>query len=255
MKILLLSDLHLEFGLISIPKIECDVVVLGGDIGVGTMGVEWAERTFPSTPTLYICGNHEFYGRQLDATLDEIRAAAERTANVRLLEQEEIVIEGVRFVAATLWTDFALFGCTNIDHAMERARTSMSDYFTITTREEATGRVRRLRPADTAKMHRATVRWLRGALRRYHAGKTVVVTHHAPHWRSVHDQYVNDELTPAFVTHLEHLMGPDVAVWFHGHTHDSFSYEERGTRVYCNPRGYEQHELNPDFKADFVVEV
>jgi Icc-related predicted phosphoesterase len=46
-----------------------------------------------------------------------------------------------------------------------------------------------------------------------------------------------------------------VALWIHGHTHESMDYTLAGTRVVCNPRGYLPDEPNPGFEAGFVVEL
>ena len=88
------------------------------------------------------------------------------------------------------------------------------------------------------------------------AGKTVVVTHHAPSSQSVHPRYARDLLTPAFASNLENLVdGNRVALWIHGHMHESFGYEVYGTRVVCNPRGYAPKALNPNFRPDLAVEI
>ncbi len=45
MKLLVLSDLHLEFGIFNVPKIDYDVVILGGDISVpASKAMRWARR-------------------------------------------------------------------------------------------------------------------------------------------------------------------------------------------------------------------
>jgi hypothetical protein len=62
-------------------------------------------------------------------------------------------------------------------------------------------------------------------------------------------------LNAAYVNRLEHLMGPAVSLWIHGHTHTSFDYEINGTRVVCNPRGYAPVLLNPGFDPAFTVEI
>ncbi len=67
MRIRVLSDLRLEFADWCPPKVEADIVVLAGDIHVGAKGVEWVRRSFPSTPVVYVPGNHEFYGGQPQA--------------------------------------------------------------------------------------------------------------------------------------------------------------------------------------------
>jgi len=67
MRIHILSDLHLEFGDFDPPRTDADVVVLAGDIHVGTRGVAWARERFHPTPVL---GNHEYYsGRVQSARL------------------------------------------------------------------------------------------------------------------------------------------------------------------------------------------
>jgi hypothetical protein len=53
-------------------------------------------------------------------------------------------------------------------------------------------------------------------------------------------------------------MGADrVRLWVHGHTHDSFDYTIKGTRVVCNPRGYARDGVNenPHFEPGFTVQV
>ena len=47
MKIRILSDLHLEFQDWTPPESDADVVVLAGDIHVGTRGIDWALDILP----------------------------------------------------------------------------------------------------------------------------------------------------------------------------------------------------------------
>ena len=60
MKIQFFSDIHLEFGEFDIPATDADVIVAAGDIGVGLQGIEWLKRF--NRPTIYVAGNHEYYG-------------------------------------------------------------------------------------------------------------------------------------------------------------------------------------------------
>ena len=109
MRIRVLSDLHLEFKDWKPPKADADadVVVLAGDIHVGVKGIEWARRSFPSIPIVYVAGNHEFYGEHIhDMTQELLREG--RRLGVDVLDARSAVIGGVRFLGATLWTDFAL---------------------------------------------------------------------------------------------------------------------------------------------------
>lgn len=87
------------------------------------------------------------------------------------------------------------------------------------------------------------------------SGPTDVVTHHAPCERSVPPQFGRSIQNPSFASDLTRLMGPPIQLWIHGHMHNSFDYEERGTRVVCNPRGYFTYEPNPDFDPSLTFEV
>lgn len=91
-------------------------------------------------------------------------------------------------------------------------------------------------------------------------------THHAPHRLSVHRKFVEDPLTPAFVSDLtEQLRLADL--WIHGHVHDSFDYSVGRCRSVANPAGYPLNRTakllnrsdlkleNADFKPGFVVDV
>ena len=103
--------------------------------------------------------------------------------------------------------------------------------------------MRRLRPLDTVQWHHAARQWLLARLAEPWAGRTVVVTHHAPHPGSLAGCFERSGLSPAFVNDLPAEVFRGVDLWVHGHTHDSFDYKvDRpggGTcRVVCNPRGY-----------------
>ena len=106
MKIALLSDLHLSVQPLEPPHTDADVVVLAGDLQRPAQGMAWA-RQF-SQPTLYVAGNHEFYGSDLVSTMAALRTEAQGS-QVRVLEREEWRHGGVRFLACTLWSDYRLF--------------------------------------------------------------------------------------------------------------------------------------------------
>jgi predicted phosphodiesterase len=251
MKIRVFSDLHLEFQGWVPPKSDADIVVLAGDVHVGVRGIEWARRSFPLCPVVYVPGNHEFYGENVQNITEELFARGRRLG-VDVLEGRSIVIGGVRFLGATLWTDFALdlANGRSIDHAMAAAHRGMSDFQVI--RYHGT---RMFRPADAREIHLERVRWLRTELADPFVGTTIVVTHHLPLRQSIHPKYAGSELNPSFASELSDLMGPPVSMWIHGHTHESFDYMVKGTRIVCNPRGYFPMELNPEFDPALTFEV
>ena len=89
------------------PENEADVVIIAGDIARPKEAITWASGLVK--PVLYVPGNHEFYGGSIAGTVDELKRLSAGT-RIRVLDDEEVMIEGVRFLGSTLWTDFLLFG-------------------------------------------------------------------------------------------------------------------------------------------------
>jgi hypothetical protein len=112
-----------------------------------------------------------------------------------------------------------------------------------------------LRAEISRELHQNARRWLSDRLDEPFDGRTVVVTHHLPHRRSIHPMFQGNPLNPAFASHMPELVRSPVDLWIHGHTHCSADYVTDGTQVLCNPRGYGPHDLNPKFEPSFVVEV
>ena len=256
MKIRVLSDLHLEFANWRPPPCDEDVVVLAGDIAEGRSGIAWARKYFPARPIVYVPGNHEYYGRDIDELREGLRESG-RTHDVHVLDADEVIIGGVRFCGATLWTDFEVDGGTPeaVRRAMHNCQEGMTDFHVIRRWGSS------LRPEDTREIHLAQREWLRRALSGFtplgegFTGPTVVLTHHAPCARSIAPQFAGDPLNPAFASDVTDLMGPGVQLWIHGHMHQSHDYIECGTRVVCNPRGYMPYEPNPDFDPALIIQV
>ena len=215
---------------------DADVVVLAGDIDVGAKGVEWAEMVFDK-PVIYVSGNHEFYRGVWQDIPDTLLRAAAARHGIHLLEDSSVVIGGVRFVGATLWTDFNLFGAEHRNAAIEVSLDIMADYRAIKFRS-AEG-LRRLHPTDTIEIHQASRTALERMLSQPFEGPTVVVTHHLPHWGSVQARWRETASSAGFASDLEALILKfQPALWIHGHTHDSADYQVGATRIICNPRGY-----------------
>ena len=251
MKIRTMSDLHLEFGEFTPTPMDADVLVLAGDIHMKLRAMKWIETHFPDVPVIYVPGNHEYYGSKFLGHFLKLKEAAPK--NVHVMDRDEIVIGGIRFLGTTLWTDFNL--AWNQPLAMWDAQQSINDYKKITF--GASGRYRKLRPADLLAEHALSLSWLRKQLAQPFEGTTVVVTHHAPSELSIPEFYQDnrDNLNGAYASRLEHLFSESVPVWVHGHMHSTLDYELAGTRVLCNPRGYFPDSVNPDFRDDFVIDL
>lgn len=244
MRIRVLSDLHLEVWPVELPPADADLVILAGDVDNGAKGIEWAQRSFEA-PVLYVPGNHEPYDGEFWATQQAMRAAAQGS-RVELLECGERVIDGVRFLGCSLWTDFSLAPEAEREAVIEASRRMNPDYNAIRNGE------RNFAPEDAIALHREHRAWLEQAIERPFAGPTVVITHFAPHRGSIAPAYARHPANPGFIIPLESMMGR-APLWIHGHTHTFFDYSDSGTRIVCNPRGYPGEPTG--FVADFVVTV
>lgn len=249
MQLLILSDLHLEFSNLPFAETEADVIVLAGDISKSDHGIYWARTVWPTKEIIYIAGNHEFYRMNRQDVVAKLRIAAAETG-VHFLDTDEVVINDVRFLGSTLWTDFQLYG--NRQRDMEVADNTLNDFRLIKEGD------REFTPMDSVVLHEESLAWLtQKLLTKNYDGKTVVVSHHLPSILSVAEKYKGDPLNACFASNLDHLFG-HADLWIHGHTHDSFDYMVNGTRVICNPRGYSRdgkRNENIRFNPEFIVDL
>lgn len=242
MKINYFSDIHLEFGDLEAPQNAADIIVAAGDIGPGLQGIEWLRCL--SKPVVYIAGNHEFYGQEMQHNLQAIRAACVDT-NVHFLDNEVLELSGVRFLGCTLWTDLHAEG----EERLRKVSEILNDF----------RRIQYLDLSFTAEhfsdLHRHSCRWLEKELAKPFAGKTVVVTHHAPtYWSWNKDQGAVKRL--AYCNDLKSLLHENpVDAWFHGHIHSVSDYRVAGARILCNPRGYAGSKLVAGFDLNRMVDI
>lgn len=254
MRLHILSDLHLNMQPLQQPQTDADIVILAGDIARPEAAIAWA-RGF-GKPVLYVPGNHEFYGGSLRQTPGTLRALC-AGSNVRLLDNDCLTLQGVRFVGSTLWSDFRAAGEGPArTEAMAQALRLMRDFQRIQRGDEPDAPL--FTPQDAAALYVANRQWLARELAQPFGGPTVVITHHAPSLHSIHPRFAGSPLNACFVSDAADLVAASGArLWVHGHTHDSFDYRLHGTRVLCNPRGYAKNGVaeNPLFDPHLVVEV
>jgi Icc-related predicted phosphoesterase len=238
-RILAMSDLHLEFSWFA-PELTSwpDLIILAGDIGYGSAGVDFARQQIPdSVPVVVLAGNHEFYESSIEAVTERIRTAADATRNIYFLDRNEVKIpiagREVRILGATLWTDFALRGEAMRSADMVVASKRLNDFRLI----KYAGRI--LTPRDTIDFHETARDWLDSKLAEPYDGPTIIATHHSPSERSEQPRYVGGELSAAFHSNLEWTIAKHQPnLWIHGHSHWSVDYMIGRTRIFSNQRGY-----------------
>lgn len=248
----LLNDLHLEGSNMSqLDNPGWDYLVIAGDLCTenGLIDQFFSYKAPQDIPIIYIPGNHEFEGKRIDQQLDDLRELLRPFENVHFLYNESVVIDNIKFIGSTLWTNFELDGPEKVKENMDWAKNNVVDFTYIFSKKED-GKYRSLTPQEMAKMCDEAIRFLDFELRHNpFDGEKVVVTHFAPHKNSIDPNYSRGN-SSYWVNNLEDLMGFS-RYWFHGHTHSSFAYNVEGTDVICNPRGYSKMlDLSANMKFD-----
>jgi Icc-related predicted phosphoesterase len=232
------------------------VLVVAGDlIPRAERGVSWLlERISDDHQVIFVCGNHEFYGCDIDRTVEKALALAAGT-HVHVLQNDTVQVGGVTFIGATFWTDFKLFG--DQGRAMVAAAEYMNDYKKIRTGDYAY----RLRPLHTLQRHQQSRRFIADELRKPKVGPRVVVTHMAPHPSAIRPAFDEEITSAAYASDCSDLLAMGVDAWIYGHTHDTRDEMIGNARLITNAKGYgpwgpkEPTWDNPDFDPNFVIEI
>jgi hypothetical protein len=267
MNLQLLSDLHLEVHphFQPTPAADAQVLVLAGDIGSYQAGSllqgEYfgLERFSPlpqfagwPCPVVFVPGNHEYDAQDWDAAHDRLRRVCDALGLI-WLERATTVLDGVRFVGTTLWTDYDAIAL--LDEQVQagdigrllklREKSCRAANFYLSK----TGGTRHGQPFLAEPMRAQALEcqaWLRNALQQPWEGPTVVVTHFAPSLRSSDPRYGLMPGTAGFCNTLDELL-PQAQLWLHGHLHAPSDYTALGRhadgrpwqcRVVANPLGY-----------------
>ncbi len=199
----------------------------------------------------YIFGNHEFYHGNFQACKKEARNW-DMPKNLMIMDGDVHEDDDFVLLGHTLWTDFG--GC-NIE-AMQYCKRRMNDFHLCTYTPEGKNYNEMWTPGRTIDQFDQGIKFIEDACEKYKDRKIVVMTHHAPAFKSVDPRYRDDPLMNlAYYTDLEQFIieRPQIKAWVHGHMHLPFDYFVGNTRVMCNPLGY--HGIYNGFDPAFVFEV
>jgi len=105
------------------------------------------------------------------------------------------------------------------------------------------------------RQHHLSKTWLDARCSALQGHRYIIVTHHAPSIRSIHDRYRTSTINGAFYANLEGLIDKHKpTAWIHGHVHSMFAYKIGSTHIVCNPVGY-PGERAGGFVDGLVMEV
>ena len=271
MNIQLLSDLHLEAnpGFEPTPAPGADLLVLAGDVGSyqlrrdGSVMDEpdWGLQRFSPlpayagwpVPVVFVPGNHEYDGLDMDEAHTRLRATCERLG-IQWLEREIIHIGSVRLLGTTLWSDFDALADRpplSPDPLTHRLRQREKAFRAANFYLHKMAGQRHGRLFDAEAMRELALQcqaWLQAALQTPFDGATVVVTHFAPTLHSADPRYGLSPGTAGFCNGLDDWLAL-ADVWMHGHLHCPQDQRVGRCRIVANPLGYahkhEQETFDP----------
>lgn len=288
MKIALASDVHLEFGPLEITNTEAaDILLLAGDICVAQhfkaqdkfikRYMEFFAQCSAEFPqVIYILGNHEHYNGDFAYTKTILADAVKEFTNIHVLNNETYELGDITFIGTTLWTNMNEEDSLTLYHM----KSMMNDFRCIKNSDRPMYRTvplyddgeynvdrkvighkqkaepSRFSPEDAVAEHRKALDYINAVISGKDQDRFVVVGHHCPSHRSVHEKYRGDTImNGGFASQLDDYIAyrPQIKLWVHGHTHEDFDYMIDSCRVACNPRGYVGHENRADsFKLKYI---
>lgn len=252
MKIGIISDIHLEFGIGNLEIPECDLLVLAGDIFTTTKNnssynlnrkLEKRHNKFFKTcseranNTVMIMGNHEHYSMCFHKTKDAIIECISPYKSITLLDNESIEIDDLHIFGSTLWTDFNGGNPLAMMDAMQ-----LNDFNLIRLSNDLEYPLEFITPDFIYRKNQSSINMIKEFMEGKQDVPTMIITHHAPSWACVSDKYKTDTISYAYAnTGLDNFIlynnGPDY--WIHGHMHTSHDFMHGDkTRIICNARGY-----------------
>lgn len=263
MRLLVMSDLCLNLAPFDFPSPlpKFDVAVFAGDIESPVdEAVRWLNKQqqgpLSGRPVIYVPGNRDFYGTEMKGSRETGLIDAE-IYGINLLSRASVILDNVRFIGCTLWTDYQLL--ENPIASMKRADRELEDHLLIYYRESPDDRgYSRFTPRLAVVEHRLDLTFINRELAKAHDGPTVVVTHHAPHPNSIQPQCRSSLLSAAFASDLSDTINkyqPDL--WIHGHDHGYHDCWVGRTRIFANQAGHPNPSLKKTsrYATPCVIEI
>lgn len=245
MKLALFSDLHTEFisgsqvksFLDPMLQSDAECVVLAGDIASGRTNVKQVLGIFAKVypHVIYVAGNHEYYG----SSLEKFNTLNSLPSNVHFLNPGCVQINDVKFIGASLWTNFR-----DNPLAMSAAYSMINDF----------RRIKGFSPNQARKLFYRDMDFIKSSVT---PGKKVIVTHFLPAIECIHERFshgglINNYFANDLTDYIEHLSD---TTWLFGHTHDSVDITIGTTNLHCNPYGYAYRDINPNFNSRKEIEI
>lgn len=251
------SDLHLEFNVKRCPwknTGDAKILLLAGDvcdvsnIRQGNKLVTSTKQWFKDISSefeyiIWVFGNHEFYGADILTARREYREYLDslNITNIRILENESLIIDEFEIVGSTLWADFNRANSM----VMLQCEGAMNDYSQI---RNGTGK---LKAHNTLQFNVDSIEYIKSRIAESQY-PLVVVTHHQPTFYQINQR--SSLLDYAYFNEYFDLIYDNtdkIPVWVSGHIHQKRDVMLENTRLITHCRGYHGCETDTnsfDFK-------
>lgn len=257
------NDIHLDFDIgkktsnLWFPKAMPDdlqtALIISGDLWHSMKTLSFNKKSWMAEVSknfhsvIYVLGNHDLWGGNITfdykKNVEEIKK--QKLNNVYLLQNSSVEIEGFLFAGSTLWTDFK-----KNDPLVGFAFREQKDAKLIKIGYS----YKKINQFNILDEHEKAKRFL-FSLKKNHYKKLIAISHHAPSFLSIAEDYKRDLGSFFYFSNLdEEIYNSDYDFWFHGHTHEPKDYMINKTRIVNNPRGYNGFE-NTGYDEDKIISL
>lgn len=242
------------------PPDDADVCIVAGDVLGGPESVDYLAGKI-KIPLIFVPGNHEYWGQVYQSSRTAMNSAGRKHSHVHVLSDgQSVVIKDTLFVGGTLFTDFELFGQSNINDVMSVAVSEGFDFRNIKFKRYGEEE-RNFAPSDARSIHKRTLEKIADALTVSQCARKVIVSHYGPAAQSIPKEFrvsksMGDTIANAWyaseLTEFIKEYAPDA--WVHGHIHRSCDYRIGKSLVLCNPRSFEHENTAFEWDKTFVLD-
>lgn len=230
------SDLHLEFPLnyrfVMAGGIQPrgDCLVLAGDIANLELldryndFWDWCSDHFERT--IFVLGNHDYYGMWLDVKSAASPFVHPIRSNVVCCNNTVVPIGDIRFICSTLWSKINPLNAVAIQN-------TLLDFSCIRLGQ------RQISIDDYQQLHEQSITFVKKAVSESQSQKIIVVTHHLPSYCLIADCFKNSPLNSGFATELgDWIADNPINYWIFGHSHADVEGTIGQTQFLSNQLGY-----------------
>lgn len=227
------NDYHRKNALETIVGDKDAVLIVAGDINSKGRTVSDLEAVADRwRAVIAVLGNHDWW----KLGINDRHVFKSEVDNVHILMEDTVVIDDVTFCGTTLWfplkndVDGFYWSDTINDKRSIRGRDKKHSISWQEVNEEYEKAIEFIEDCHDIK------------------GKKVLITHHAPSFKSISPSYAGSKSNMLYCTNIEPLLDQFEYV-VHGHVHQCFDYYVNNTNVLCNPRAYGNENMYYDIRS------